>query len=319
VSVDKRSALNQITIKKGRAGHSAGHISGLFLFEDLKRKWEIKSDRDFDEFAIIKMVTILEIFLRDSVRDMVDESEIFAEKADLLIRNAKIDFSLLRAFNGGSISFGDFVAHSVSVSSYDSIISILGALIDSFVPRLRMVHPRWIEEREEWPLDPIIKDFSYVSSRVGRLLETRHILVHELPNEPPFSREDVEEFFDATTQFVDACSWLITECLQGAVAKTQSQMNAISRKMEDDIRVEMDELVRLLHAGEPPNLSENQVDTIDGLQEFFMKYSESYCNLFAGDLIWGGSIRPVIYGGAMQGLLRDHIARLKELNAHWGR
>ena len=156
------------------------------------------------QFVPIRLVTILEVFLREVIAELVDGDEALFERAEKLVKGAKIDLAFAAHVNRRELTIGDFVAHAVSLNGVDGIMSIMDTLILGFAGRLKTAHPRWSEEAERWPLPPIVADYDATMAALARLFEVRHVLTHELPSGAVFDPGDLSGFIKATRTFVEA-------------------------------------------------------------------------------------------------------------------
>src|SRR3546814_10031527 len=78
-----RSAAKEILERKSRGGTQFGRIS-LSHIRALQHMWEKHSNtsEDFSDLIPIKMVTLLEVFVRDAIRDIVDSGQTYIERAE---------------------------------------------------------------------------------------------------------------------------------------------------------------------------------------------------------------------------------------------
>lgn len=68
------------------------------------------------QFVPIRLVTILEVFLRGVIAELVDEDAAVFDRADKLVKGAKIDLAFVAHVNRHDLTIGDFFAHTVSLN-----------------------------------------------------------------------------------------------------------------------------------------------------------------------------------------------------------
>src|SRR5271157_2506975 len=121
----KRTTIDQILEWKERRGRSSFSGELLYKVDDLALTWEqIDSDREVADFIPIRLATIIEVYVRETVREVVDTSQIYLDRAEPLLKNAKLDFLVAKHLHGQRITMGDVVAHSLSVTDLEHVISI---------------------------------------------------------------------------------------------------------------------------------------------------------------------------------------------------
>src|ERR1700730_13809217 len=98
----------------------------------LKDIWDkqLKGIDPTDELIPIRVVTILEVFLRHWVETLIDHGAPYVERASKLKVDLKYDFAIARSLQGGSVSLGQLIAHSLSLSRIDSFSAVLRTLLD---------------------------------------------------------------------------------------------------------------------------------------------------------------------------------------------
>ncbi|HZY68818.1 MAG TPA: hypothetical protein VFE52_09530, partial [Devosia sp.] len=209
---------SMIEWKERRGEHDRASILSYEL-RRLGHVWKEKAGDapEFVDFMPMRIVTIIEVFVREVVRELVDAGNPYLQRAEQLAKGARLDFAMLSGLQGKKVSVGDLIAHTITVSEPARIISYFESLIPDFLNRLRGSHERWTEEREKWPLTPIIRDYEVMMKQLTRLFSVRHIVTHELPMEPTFDPAEIEEFLATAIEFVEAVSWLTVAELKVAV------------------------------------------------------------------------------------------------------
>ncbi len=269
------------------------------------------SSPEFIEFIPIRLVTILEVFLRGVIAELIDERDDYFERSDKLVKGAKFDLAFAAHIDRRELTIGDFVAHAVSLNNVESIISTLDTLLLDFPAKLRTAHPRWTEESEDWPLRPIIDDCDLVMASLARLYEVRHVLTHELPSSPFLVPAEVPKLSKAAKSFIAATDWVVVEALHGSVPKTQIAMNL---SKGDELRDEEAQLTAALDEA-------NKLDGIDraalsALQTAWADWADMQANLVAFQ-VEGGSMYPTIWASEKAALTRERIDQIERLMSEW--
>ena len=302
----------QILNWKKRRNENQIAIQQLYLIEDLLKTWKLRGDNTkyLSEFIPIRLVTILEVFTRDTIREIVDHGSEYSDRAGK-ITTTKIDFDFVKHMVGKRLTIGDLVAHSVSISSIDNIIAALEILIPNFTTKMKTSHARWTEEQSTWPLSPIIKDFDQTICQLKRLFYIRHIVTHELPTNTVFDISEVEQFCSASLNFIQACDWVVIECLHGSVAQTQLQMNI-------DAAEELKKLEKKMAAAlsQVKKLRSIDVPKLERVQKNWTVFANDTASLHAS-IVEHGSMYSLIWNDSMIDLTAKREKELKELVAEW--
>jgi hypothetical protein len=190
-----RDRIEELLSIKQRAGKyrrvpSYGDLSTLRMF------WE-ENERvgsPIAELIPVRIVTLIEVFLRHWIQVLVDHGAPYVERAAKLNANIKYDFAIARSLQGGSISLGELMGHSVSLSQFDTIASTLKTVLDQdLFAALASVQDRWEVKQSGEAVAPIIRDTGELRRVLARIFEVRNIVVHEMPENPPHGAEEVGE------------------------------------------------------------------------------------------------------------------------------
>ncbi|NUJ79930.1 DUF1311 domain-containing protein [Methylocystis sp. FS] len=302
----KQPTTEKILEWKARRGRSSFSGEILSKVEELARAWEkIDPDEGFADFVPVRLCTIIEVYVRETVREVVDSSPTYLDRAEPLLKNAKFDFLLAKQLHGRRVTMGDIVAHSISVSDLEHIISGYETLLPGYRSALPTVHERWIEDRDQGPSDPILDDVEHVLACIKRLFQVRHIVTHEMPSSAPYSTEDIPDFLASAGKFLSATDWFLTGELRGDVPQTQASMNILAGEELNSETVAMERLlVEIRQRGEA------DIDLLKASQDAWADYAEADANLRAS-LVGGGSMQPVVWAIQMTELTRTRIAGLQ--------
>ena len=263
------------------------------------------------QFVPIRLVTILEVFLREVIAELVDGDEVIFERAERLVRGTKIDLAFAAHVDRRELTIGDFVAHAVSLNGTAGIMSVMDTLIEGFARRLRVVHSRWSEDAERYPLPPIVADLDATMAALTRLFEVRHVLTHEIPSESVFDPSELSGFFDAAKDFVEATDWLVVEVLRGTVPRTQIAMNMHAG---NDLKSEEERLEAVL--SQVAALQGIDVEALREMQTAWTEFADRHAGLVASQ-VEGGSMYPLLWAGEKAALVRERITQLERIAEGW--
>jgi uncharacterized protein YecT (DUF1311 family) len=249
------------------------------------------TDRDLSDFFVIRTVTILEVFTRRNIGELIDHAKQFSDRAVEISKHIKMDFALVRDVQGRAITIGDVIAHSVPVNSFGQIISCFDALLgESVRPLLSRAVDRFAVECEDKPNVPIIEDFDTLARTLSRLFEIRHIVCHEMPRFPVYENSEVGACISASTQFARALEEVLTFARFGLVPLTQTDTNIAAGQELAQAENEMNSvLAEVEHrAGD----CSEWIECLRDAQQKWLAFRTAQCE-FETYLNRGGSIRPL--------------------------
>lgn len=309
----KTSYEQIIEWKKRRGGHPRLGAELVFRIDTLKRSVNGISPAQSEllEFVPIRLVTILEVFVRDIVAELVDHSNYFFERGEKLAKGAKVDLAFAAHVDRNELTIGDFVAHSVSFNDVGAVFNILGSLVDDFATKLKSSHPRWTEEINSWPQTPVVRNYDDMMASLNHLYSVRHILTHELPMHVVTDKSNIENFIKATSEFILATDWVIIDVTQGSTPKTQIEMNQIAgNDLEENESILADKV------NEIKSLNGLDHQKFDELQEAWENFANQQASLVASQ-VEGGSMQPMIWAGEKSSLLRERSSQLERIRMGW--
>ncbi len=298
---------------------------GSYSLQSLKSRWTRtgRSEGSTPDFYVIRAVTLLEVFTRGYIAELIDHGTEYANRAIELSKNLKMDFALVQGIQGRAITLGDIVAHNVSVNSFGQMLEHFGTLLNKEPLRalLASAVDRWATEIEKKPAEPIINDFDDLARSLARLFEVRHILCHETPKRPVYVVSDIEGFLNAAIQFTKALEEVVEFEMFGLTPLTQTEMNIAAgkdlRKKEGELNHLLGEIRAKVGATDnaTPRVAARSVDstwlhTLDDAQEKWLSYRNAQCD-FDTYLNQGGTIRPTLWAGEATRLTEIRIAELQ--------
>ena len=302
-----RSDVDHIISWKGRRGQARIGTTITNEVQRIAQFWSERrdSEREFIDFIPMRLVTIIEVFFREIIREIVDNGQPYIDRAEKLVRGAKIDFIFASNVHVQKLSIGDIVAHSVPFSNPTQIISYMSGLIPDYVQRLRVSHPRWSEEKASWPQAPIISNYDVTLGNLAKLFEIRHILTHEIPSKPVYDIRELDALIASTADFLDATDWVVIEVLRGETPQTQTAMNS---QAGNDLRTAEQEMVNVIAAIKTRGEVEHSL--IDKFQEAWNAYADREADMHAS-LVEGGSMYPLVWASAKAEVVDQRIKSLR--------
>lgn len=261
------------------------------------------------QFIPIRLVTIIEVFARNWLAEIIDSGEPYIGRAaDLIKGELKIDFAVAQALIGKQVTFGELVAHTLSVSSVGDLERAFSALLDTKLFRfLDGTIDRWDVEVLGEPAEPVIKDIEDNKAKIARLFEVRHVLVHELPVDSNFAQNEVSGLVSAVDEFIRAADQGFNTLINGHYPLTQTEMNFAAAAAADEAEVEMNEVVqKLLDAGWGDDLLRTQ--------EAWAAFCTEHSAMISGmNLTLPGSGASAIYSSEREELTLLRTQQLSEL------
>lgn len=258
-------------------------------------------DRISLSFVPIRLFTIIEVTLRDLLRQLIDRGGKFLENARTLWGKEKLDFDILLGLQGKRVSLGELISHSISLNSIEQILAAFETLDPSFKNNISTAKNRWKIEIHEAPDVPIISDINRTISDLKSLIEKRHILTHEIPNTEIASEVENETFISSTLDFLSAIEWHYS----GDQPLTQLAMNITAYKNYQSAKREMEHFYSELSESNKLN-----AELLEISQKLFLDLAEANANLEA-EQVSGGSMHPMLHSLGLESCYRERIKYLK--------
>jgi len=304
--MNKRDYTQQILDIKQRDSRSKSFSVHELI--NLQQKWlkNYKNDVCEPDFFVIRAVTLLEVFTRKNLANLIDHDKKFTEEAINLKVTVKIDLELLSNIQNRTITLGDILAHSISVNSFVHIVSHFQIVLKKQIrPLLEKAVDRWESEVKKKATVPIIDDYDKLAKSLNRLFEVRHILCHEAPKQSIYEISEINEFLDQAVRFTKALNEILLFEKFGLVPLTQKDMNISAR---NDFK-KTDEKMNCLLSEVNKKIDKNKkyLDYLNDAQEKWISYKIAQCEFHTYDS-QGGSIRPVFWTSEAKRLTEERIA-----------
>jgi hypothetical protein len=303
--VSQADKVSQIAKYNDRSSPLSRHHSKTEL-GDLREVWRNKDRLDhvlWDLFPI-KIVTILEVFFRAWIKELVDHGTPFVKNAADLAKDTalKFDYAISQALVGRTVSLGDLIAHSVSINGIEQLAGNLTKLLgEDYFRSIALVHDRLAVEIKGEPAKPIIGDLAVLRKRIAKLYVIRNIIAHEAPTQKQYTELDVDDFFDAATELVQATHERFSFLLLGAYPLTQLDINMLAAEALKEAEGELGSTLQLV-----PHSPEFQ-----RVQDAWQNYAELQARFRSGiDQPGRGSISPMLYSRFKADLIGHRVKEL---------
>ncbi|NVJ09462.1 hypothetical protein HUW63_30070 [Myxococcus sp. AM001] len=298
--------MTEIVEVRARRGRVSRHDITRRLSE-LEKNWpQFKvTPLNVGDLMPIRAVTLLEVFTRQWVAEMIDAGEPYVARAASWKKDLRFDTSVWLAMHGKRVTLGELFSHQLSINSLADVESVVSALLGhSLFEQMKSVYSREQVEIYRRPKVPIVSDMVQLRKSLVRLFEVRHIIVHELPEQSPLTAEETDGFPSAALTFALAADEVLERALYGEVPLTQFAMNqhagASLRQVEQELAdtiVEFDLL---------------NVEGFQGVLAAFEAYANAHASWSSGvDEPLSGSIAPLLFAGDKEAILRGFISQLK--------
>ena len=306
--MNPRSKVQDISERKEREGRHLSHVeTEISKIREYWRETRKDNRRPAAEYSIIKISTILEIFHRRELADLVDRGQPFLGRSEKFFRDIRLDSHLLYALHGKKVSVGELVAGSVSYFDASSFLSSFKALIPDFTKKLPLIHEKWTEHENDWPLPPIIQDFVRSCESLDAVLKARNIVVHELPENFPIPYPHISGHLLAIEQLVLGIQWTKIEECYGALPLTQAAMNASEFENFQVVEEELKHLSKKLRS-----LQSERLQNFDAMEETWETAAKLEAEYHA-KIVNGGSLDAAVYYRALSDCYRRKIVQLKRI------
>jgi hypothetical protein len=304
MTTDRTKQILALKMRRGDS-HSTQIFSELGRLQTLWTELSSHQAASLSNYVPMRLVTLIEVFVRDSIRALVDYDDRYVKSAEKLLKSVKFDYELVVGLVGRNITLGDLVAHSISTNQPDQIFATFANLDEDFVDKLKTGHTRWVEDEHDFPLPPIITDFDVMMETLGEMFEARHIVTHELPSSSPFNDNQIHEFFAATQELLDAMEWLVINLTVGTIPYSQTAMNIAGGRVVAALDDELAALLQVLHLRD-----DLRKEALETSQTKWKEYATAQAK-FKASLVEGGSMYPMVFAAEKAALQRERIERLK--------
>ena len=268
-----------------------------------------EDNKELLRYFPIAVVACKEAYFRLAIKELIDSGNPYLANAQSLVSRSHIGFEVLSGLHGQSITIGDVIGHSVSISSLTHVSSHMNQLIGGdFLRNVTKVHDRYAVEVDNKKKSPIISDPDATFRHVARAFELRHIFCHETASNHEFDTKEIEQCFEHSVMFLEASIEYVTQTLFPNAPLTQMDMNAAAlenyKKEKERLDSHLAQVSELLSDKQKARFRE-----ANGSWEAFVSASVDIEAL----AYEGGSIMPAIANSAAARLTRERAEQIKAL------
>lgn len=275
----------------------------LFALEHAFKKHD-KSENEMTRYFPVALIACVEGYFRMAITDLIDAGEPYLSNAEKPASSIKLDFSVLRAVHGKTITVGELVAHGVQLSRLEHLESVLSNLLGTgFLQALRTTTDRWAHETKGEPVAPILAKPDQVFADVARTFELRHIICHEIASAYEIESEEVARCFESCVTFLRAADEFISETIHPGAPLTQTEINIAAGQSLEGKRKQLANAVSHLRS----RLDALELAAFDESQDKWQTYCDAWAEFVAGERANGGTIWPLIYAGAGKAVVETRI------------
>lgn len=258
------------------------------------------------QFVAIRLVTILEVFTRDRVAELVDTGEPYTSRgAELVKGSLKIDYAMAQALVGKQVTFGELVSHGIPVNDVGDIERAFTTLLGSdLFQNLDGLIDRWSITAGENPAQLLLPDPNWVREQLGRLFAARHIIVHELPDDRSIGLESIADFARAAVQFVEAADQYFDRLIHGDYPTTQLGLNFAAADRADAAETELQDILAQL---DPDGSDQRLIAAQAAWEDYRLKQANYRAGPYRDD---GASLAPMLHSDEMEKITRARIENL---------
>ncbi len=271
------------------------------------------SDKELLRYFPIAIVGCMESYFRLVVKQLVDSGEPYLSNARELMQSSNLKFDVIKALHGKSLTIGDIISHSISISRLEHISSIMDTILSrKFLGDVATIHDRWEVEIKHKEAIPILSEPEETYRYVSKAFELRHIFCHELSTVYEVESNEINLSFEHSVKFLNASEKYISSILFPNAPLTQSEMNNDSSRSYLEERKGLDE--DLYNFSLSIGLEEKA--KLDEATEAWDGYVSAIVEFEGLPYREGGSMWPTIENTTRTNLTReyrDHIKYLKNI------
>jgi len=306
-----RDYISEIIEIRSRRSSNNSHSEVFIRLLNLEQAFKAtpNDNKEILKYFPIALVATMEGCFRIMAAELIDHGEIFLGNCDQLLKNQKITFDLIKAFQGKQVSVGEFVSHVVSINKLQDIDSLISTITGkNFLKELKSHRSRWEVQVLKQKDVPIIINSDKTYKNIISTFELRHIFCHETAAKIDFDYKKIEEYFLSASIFLKASVDYVSEIMHPNAPLTQTEMNIDSAKVVNDLvneTVEVkDKIIKKL-SSQP-----DRIKILESSHEKWIDYMKEF-SVFSADAYKGGSIRPLIYNTTASGISSSYLNLLK--------
>ena len=266
-------------------------------------------DKELWRYFPISIIACLEAFFRLAIKQLIDTGDPYLTNSQYLLGKRKIDFDILKALHGQSITIGDIAGHLISTNNLNQISETMNELLGhDFLKEISQTYDRYGVKVHKEPKRTIISDSNITFRFVARTFDLRHIFCHEFANKYELDTSEIEQCFEHSCDFLEASQEHVWQTMFPNELLTQTDMNIDITKKCNAERQKLDILIQRVLKRLTGKQTTEFLKANKAWEEFLLASAH-----VEGLQYEGGTIRPLIEGGAILALLKERIQNLESL------
>ena len=309
---DRVKEVLEVRTRRGRnsQSHYLNRVTDLKL---LLEQGNLKEGELYRYFPVA-IVTTLEVFFRSWIKEIIDLGTPFSARSETLATYLRFDFGIIHSLHGKTITLGELIAHSVPLSSLNDINSHFSCLLDKdFLANIKTVKSRlWLGRDKDDDCVPIMADAPGAFETIESIFQTRHIVVHEVPEHFKLELGTVNQFLDHSIYFLEAADELISQTVYPNQPRTQAEATQrADEEYEKQLRRITDAVNNLI-----TKLDEQAAKELEVAQKSW----DGYCRAdaaFYSSQAQGGTMQPMLWALRAEEVAKQRADFLEEFLAEW--
>jgi hypothetical protein len=159
------------------------------------------------KFLPVRAVTLIEVFIRASIAELVNKGAPFLDRAENMFKviDLKADYKVLAALAGQKVTLGEIFGHLVRLNRLEDINKNMTMLVGKdFFDAVSLTCNRFDAEIKGQPAVPILGDKNSWFPVLEDMFRDRHVVIHELPHKNPLTRARCLEYANVSSRFLSA-------------------------------------------------------------------------------------------------------------------
>ncbi|HHF7349729.1 TPA: HEPN domain-containing protein [Legionella feeleii] len=247
-----------------------------------------KIDSELLSYIPIKLITILECYFKDVIREFVDHEATYAKKLIEHFKNIQIDLDLINFLAQKKITLGRIFSQIIPVQRVDSIVTLFESLgLNDFKKKISI----YLKQKSNISLETIFKTLT-------ELNRNRNIIVHENSN-LVLSDSQIIIYIEQTLLFLEAVDNFIGETLYPNSSYTQLELNQYSYSLAEESNRKVRSLISRIVIYMRKHKETAQIKQF---LQFYRSRASSILEYakFNADFYKGGSIYPLIFNSCLK-------------------
>jgi len=288
----KKTIIDEIKeIKERQRFNDASSEISTRLFDLEKALSKIDTNDELLKYFPIALIATIESSCRILIAELIDQNHQCFNNAEKLLKSYKIDFNVIKALYGKEITFGNFIAHVISINNIEQLHDHISTLIEKkFLMELETHFSRWDIEIRKIPKKPMLDNSSETYKNISKTFELRHIFAHETATNIQITLKQVEDLFQSCVSFLNTSSDYINDFIHPNAPLTQTEMNIYSANKYEEIFDDLEELNAIYKKILRPE-RQQEYETVEQAWKNFMHLQAE----FEANEYKGGTIMPLIY------------------------